>query len=477
MTENQWLTFDPIVLVMDVVKRWLVIAAVTAMVCVGTFIVSHVSYEPVYQTATTFVVTAKGSSTTVISNLTSTSSVASVFSDLLNSSMMRKYILEELGTTHFDGEITASVIAETNLLNVRVKASDPRTAYIVAQAIIEHHEKLTYRVVDGVSIEVLMRPTVPVRPVNSNNAAGLMRKSGLLTAIGVTAAIFLFSFFQDKIRSGKEARSKLPCSFLGEIGHEKKHRSFSAWLRRKKTSILICNPLTSFRFVETFRKLRHRVEQRMHGGKVLMVTSLLENEGKSTVAVNLAISMAQKKGKVLLIDCDLRKPACMNLLEHRNFSHTVTEVITGKTAPENALERDKRSGLYLMLEKKSHNRSGDLLASESMAELINWARAHFDFVVLDLPPMAEVSDAETAAKHADASLLVIRQNLVPTPVIKKALTILEKSEARFLGCVLNNVHSSALFSGSGAGYGYGRYGKYGHYGHYGNYHTKSGAKN
>lgn len=79
MTENQWLTFNPIVLVMDVVKRWLVIAAVTAMVCVGTFIVSHVSYEPVYQTATTFVVTAKDSSITVISNLTSTSSVASVF--------------------------------------------------------------------------------------------------------------------------------------------------------------------------------------------------------------------------------------------------------------------------------------------------------------------------------------------------------------------------------------------------------------
>ena len=99
-------------------------------------------------------------------------------------------------------------------------------------------------------------------------------------------------------------------------------------------------------------------------------------------------------------------------------------------------------------------------------------------VILDLPPMSAVTDAEAMADLADCSLLVVRQNAALTPALNKAIAALEQGSAKMLGCVLNNVYATALFSGQGSdynrgyGYGYGKYGQYGRYGAYGSNQTK-----
>ncbi|MBO4939124.1 MAG: polysaccharide biosynthesis tyrosine autokinase [Oscillospiraceae bacterium] len=472
--ESGFMPFDPIVLIQDVAKRWLLILLAALIVGIGAYIKTDMEYAPVYQTNTTYVVTTRSSSSTVYSNLSSTSTLASVFTELLNSSILRNAILQEIGAKSFNGTINAAVIPETNLVTVQVTASDPRTAFLVAQAIIDHHETVTYQVVDGISLEVLQNPVVPTAPANYANASAQMKRMMVLTALVVFGVLAIASYLRDTVRSGKEARQKLECDYLGEIPHEQKYKTLFSRIRHKKTSILITNPITSFRFVETIRKLRRRVEQHMHGDKVLMVTSLLENEGKSTVAVNLALAMSQKHAKVLLIDCDLRKPACHALLEQKNVPYGLRDVLMGKANLADAMVRDKRSNLFLLLEKRGTKNSGDLLASERMQALLRWARKEFDFVVLDLPPMAEVSDAESIMELADASLLVVRQNTAVAPAVNKAIASLDSGKAKLLGCVLNNVSSTSLSSGQG--YGYGGYGKYGHYGHYGHYGAKGSGK-
>lgn len=466
------LSFDPIVLVLDVAKRWLLVVLAALMVGVGSYIRADSSYTPVYKTTTTFVVTTRSSVSTVYSNLSSTSSLASVFSELLNSSIMRKAILEEIGAESFNGSISASVVSETNLINMTVTASDPRTAFTVAQAIIDHHEAVTYQIVSGISLEVLQSPTVPVAPSNASNAMYQMKRMMMLAALGSIALLAVLSYCRDTVRSGKEARKKLDCSYLGEIPHENKYKTLASRLRRRKSGILITSPITSFRYVETMRKLRRRVEQRMRGGKVLMVTSLLENEGKSTVATNLALAAARKHSKVLLIDCDLRKPACHTLLEQRDFQAGLRDVLHGQASAADALTRYKDTNLYTLLSRHSDPNSGELIGSASMSALLDWARAEFDLVVLDLPPMAEVSDAETMTALADASLLVVRQNTAATPALNKAIASLSGGKAKLLGCILNNVYSTRLSSGHNYG-SYSGYGKYGHYGHYGAYGSNS----
>ena len=461
-TESGILPFDPIVLVQDVLKRWLLIVLAVVAVGVSTYIVTDMRYEPIYQTNTTFVVTSKGSSASVYSNLSSTNSLAGVFTELLNSSILRKTIMQELGMTSLNATVTTAVIPDTNLITMQVTASDPWTAFVVAQSTIDHHETLTYRVIDGIILEVLQPPVMPTAAINSANAASQMKKMMVLAAMVSTAALAALSFFRNAVRSGKEARKKLDCNFLGEIPHERKHKTIFSLLRRRKTSILISSPLTSFRFVESVRKLRRRVEQHMHGKKVLMVTSLLENEGKSTLAVNLALSLAEKHQRVLLIDCDMRKPACHAILEHREFPYGVRDVLRGKAELSDALIRYQSTNLYLLLESTGSTKSGDLVTSQRMAQLLDQVREQFDFIVLDLPPTSAASDAEGMKRLADASLLVIRQNVASAKALNKAIAALDGGRAKVMGSVLNNAYSTRLTSGQS--HGYGHYGKYNYYG-------------
>ena len=470
LLERGLFSFDPIVLVRDVVRRWALILLVVVIVGIGVYVLTDVKYQPIYQTQTTFVVTSRSSSSTVYTNLSSATSLAEVFTDLLNSNLLRKTIMDELGGETFQGTIQASMISETNLLTVTVSASSPRTAFLVARAIIDHHGELTYEVVDNVALEVLQWPVVPAAPANYPNAGSQMRKMMLLTAVAMAALLAYISFVRDAIRSGKEAQTKLDCDYLGEIAHERTYKTPISYLRRVKTNILITDPAISFHYVEGIRKIRHRVDQRMRGDKVLMVTSTLESEGKSTVAVNLALSMAQKHKKVLLIDCDLYKPKCHKLLKYPQSEATVRDVLLLRQEPEQALSYDEKRNLYALLGRRG-GKTANLFTGEGMRTMMDWARKHFDVVVLDMPPMSAASDAETVMEYADASLLIVRQNSAATRMINKNIEILHSGSAKLIGCIVNNVHSSVLSSGEGYGYGrYGSYGRYGKYSRYGYYH-------
>lgn len=472
---EQGLLFDPVVTVRDVLRKWFLVVVLTVFFGVAAFIAADLFYKPVYESSATLVITAHTSYTSVYDNIDSASSLASVFSEILNSSVMKKNILEKLNMTEFAGSITASCVEATNLLVLKVRASDPRTAFVVIQALIESHEIVTYDVVGDISVEVLQYPVVPVAPTNPSDVWGVMNQTMVLAAVAVCAVLAVMSLLRDTVRSCAEAERNLDCWCLGEIHHERKVKSLKDLVVRRKSGILVTKPETSFRYVTTLSKLCRRVRQHMRGGTVLAVTSVAENEGKTTVAVNLALSMAQKWGRVLLIDCDLRKPACHTIMETAQPKYCVNDCLAGKAELKDAVVTDRLSGLQVLYARKAPGTSaGDLLNAGRLQELIRQAREMYSFVVIDLPPMSAATDTEYIADYADASLLVVRQNGVGSREINHAISVLENVRAHLLGCVLNNVYSSFLTSGDGygGGYGsrgYGKYGKYGKYGHYGAY--------
>ena len=465
------ISFHPSVILRDVLKRWYLIVVAALLAGMIAYTASDLLYVPAYSTTTTFVVSVQGSSTTVYQNLSATSNLATVFSEVLNSSLLRSAILEELGMTSFDGTISASAVEETNLLTMKVTASDPRTAFLVTQAVIENHQIVSYQVLGDTILEVLQAPKVPVSPVNQKASLSYMKKASVLAAAAVFLLLAFLSYKRDVIRSKQEAEKKLDCRILGEIGHERKYKTLWAAMKRRKTSILITNPTSSFLFVETIRKLRRRVEKQMPAdGRVLMVTSVIENEGKSTVAVNLALAFAQKGKRVLLLDCDLRKPACHKILEYPWEGAGTIDVANGSASLENTVVQMKNTNLFLLLQRRSTRNSTDISGSDGMAALIQKAKERFDFVVIDTPPMSVAPDVECIMELADASLLVVQQNMVQADVINHAITALQGAKSKLLGCVVNNVYGVTLSHGGGYGYGYG-YGRYGKYGKYGGYGT------
>ena len=474
MTEQdgqiELMSFDPIVVVLDVLRRWYLVAALALIAALAAYVVTEVSYRPQYTTETTFVVSTQESSSTVFQNLSATSSLASVFSEVLNSSLLRGIVNESLDGAAFTGRIEAAAIAETNLLTMRVTDSDPRTAFLATRAIIDHHQEVSRQVMGDIVLEVLQQPRVPAAPSNPMLAKSNAKKMALLSAAAMCVLLGGISVMRDTVRSTQEARRKLDCRVLAEIRHERKYRTLRSFLKHRKTSILITNPLTSFSYTETIRTLRRKMEQHMPpGGKTVLVTSVLENEGKSTVAVNLALSVAQKRRRVLLIDCDMRKPACCKILNLKWTGMGTADAVRGAAAPEElVVPYAEGRTLDLLLEGHAVRASAELAGAEGMAALLAWAKAHYDMVILDTPPMSAGPDAEGLADLADAAVLIVRQNQAEAKHLNAALDVLHASGAKVLGCVLNDCRTSLLSEQGGYGYGYG-YGHYGHYGKYGKY--------
>ena len=480
--QKSLIPFDPIVLVMDACRKWVLVLVISMIVGMGAYIYTDSGYVPWYTTNATLVLTTRDSVSSVYDNLNSTSTLAGVFSEILNSSVMLNNILDELQMDSFDGRIWASAIDETNLLTINVRGRDPRTTFRVMQVLLEKHGMVTYEVMGDIVLEVLEPPEVPTNPSNWTNAGQTFKLAALAAGAVTFVVLMIVAYFKDVVRSKEEADEKLACWCLGEIRHERKKRTVKEILGRKKRSILITDPQTGFRFVTTMSKLSRSVEQKMvkgkaceenqehRNGKVILVTSVMENEGKSTVSTNLALALSKKYAKVLLLDCDLRKPACRKILEYENPTHYTHEVIRGEVALEDAVCEHKLSRMQVLFAKRcSPQDAGQLVGSEGMSQLLDQARKMYDFVIVDMAPMSVVSDAEAVMEFADASLLIIRQNGVLATDLNRAVNDLQRGKAQLLGCVINDVYSTETFSGEGYGTGYGRYSGYGNYGRYGKY--------
>ena len=457
-----------ITVLQDVVRSWRLVVAAVLIAAMLTFIVTDLNYKPQYQTTTTFVVTADSATGTTLSNLNVTNTTATLFAEVLNSSLLRQIVLREAGLSSFDGSIHAAVSGNINILQMQVRGSDPREVYLMSEAIVAHHHQVSEQVLRGAILEVLQKPAVPVGPMNSAN----MRRNVMLVSgaagLGMAVLMAALSAMADKVRSREEADAKLSCRVLGELYHESKHKMLKSWFSKEKKSILITHPLTSFAYSESVNKLASRIDRHRHKGEhVLMVTSFLENEGKSTVAVNLALSMLKKGRKVLLIDCDLRKPACAKILDERQISAGVLDVLMGTAMLADCVKR-MENGLHLLAGSKSLWAAVNMSHSQDMKNLLEEAGRLYDMVIVDTPPMALAPDAECISEFADAALLVVRQNAASANDLNAAAAILNKS-THLLGCTLNNVYGSGDFAPvfHYGNYSYGKYRKYGRYNRYG----------
>ena len=367
---------------------------------------------------------------------------------------------------YFDGKITAEVAPDTNLLVMSVTGSDPRSVFLMSKGVIEHHHVVSEKALAGIVMELLDAPDAPVRPINSPDTFNKVTKAAMFAAVVVAGIIMALSYLSDRIRSRKEADTKLSCHVLGELYHERKNKTLKGRLTKNKRSILITDPLTSFIYTESVHKLAGRVDRHRHKGEhIIMVTSVLENEGKSTVAANLALSMAKKGKKILLIDCDLRKPSFNLIFDLPKANVALSDVLKGKATLAQAVKYLEHKDIYLLPARKSIKTATELLNSKAMENLMKEASQAYDLVIVDVPPMAAASDAENLCEFVDASLLVVRQNMANADQINEAAEMLGRSN-HLLGCVFNNVYGSGNFAPV---YRYGAYGKYGKYGKYSKY--------
>ena len=444
---------------------------------VAGYVWGSLSYRPVYQTTTTFVVTANnGSSASSYTNLSSAPNLASHLSVVLKSDTLKNAVMEDLGTDSFNASLSARVISDTNLIVMGVAAYSAMDAYQITESVLKEFSELTDIVMNDVAFEVLQRPTVPVNPNNSPDSVSRAKRFAGIAAALVTLAVLAFAQFRDTVKTEDEVEKKLDTTLLVSVGHERKHLSLKDVLVRKEGSILITNPTVSFAFVETFKRLRIKIEHEAidKSKKIILVTSFEEDEGKSTVAANLAMVLGRKYRKVLLIDADLKKPALHRILGYENREFVpIGELLRGKVDGESSvIISDEEKKIHAMVGKTGESYSSDLLSGERMAMLLSVLSDNYDVIIIDSPPLSAGNDTENLADIADASVLVVRQDYVPTRVLNDAIDHLRSARSGLIGCVLNNVRIADINElytyGDLGGTAYSRYG-YGkkHYGNYG----------
>ena len=449
---------------------WMVVLAGIIFGCLG-YIIGGLRYTPKYQTHATLVVHQRGSTASVYGDLNAASNMADSFSTLLKSDFMRKRIAAELGVSSVDGEIDASVISGTNLLEMTITSDTPRMAYRITRAVLTRYNELRGPALGNVSLEILQQPTVPTHPSNAPESMRYARLAALAGMVLLLGYIGVTAYLRDTVKSESDVEEALDAKLAAVLHHERKNKTLLSALRDPKRSLLISDPTTGFLYVESIKKLRSRIEYQMRrsDAKVIMVTSVLENEGKTTVATNLAIAMGRKYKKVLLIDGDMRKPALHKILEYQNENiSSLADVLQGKATLDDALICDSRRGIYTLLSSYQGERSSQMLQSEQMVRLLEQARREMDVIIIDTPPMAASADGECIAQIVDAALLVVRQDCASVRVINDTIDLLNNANAELLGCVLNNFYVSDFAEnvsyGFGGQYGYGgRYGgKYGY---------------
>jgi len=314
-----------------------------------------------------------------------------------------------------------------------------------------------FRIVDAARV-----PTVPADP-NILKNIGFALALGLSTGIGLA---FLLDSMDNTVRTPEQAQliSALPSLGMIPLGsrnsREMGSRQKLALASSKEAVELVTQSRPRSQMAESYRALRTSLLLTFAGGppQVVLITSALPEEGKTTTSVNSAIVLAQKGTRVLLIDADLRRPSIHKTLG-MGPKIGLSNVLTGSATLEQAIIPSTiLPDLFILPAGTPPPNPAELLASAKMKNVLEELRKQYDHIVIDTPPTLSVTDAVVMSTSADAVVLVIRSGHTTKPALRRARDILLQVNARLCGVLVNAVdlNSPDYF------YYYEYQGKYGH---------------
>lgn len=438
-------------IIKDILQRWIVIVAV--MIVFGSVFdfMKTVTYVPQYGTSMT--ATLSGGEDT-FKNIDKVQSYVNTLDYLMNSNNAKSYLKKKMpiSKTTYKAEVT---LKQANVVKIKVTADTKREAYFSIKLLNDWYRENTERYSFPYNITVLKESKFSTKPVNPNSHI----KNFLIGAVGsgfvLSCLLGLYFFLRDTIKSEEEVENKLDTRLYAKLPFEVKKREDA----RNKKAILITSLKTSFFFRESINKLRSKVEASSdkHGYKSFMITSAYENEGKSSIAANLALALAKNGRKVVLVDADFNKPAVFKIFD-LDGSKSLNKAIEGTSSWSSQIVSD-RSGLDLLPCSQDTLKSEILTNSKKLDEIMKELREEYDFVIVDTSPAYLLNETMAMNELVDATLFVVRQDYATSDVINETVKRLTYVKDNVLGVVFKNVVSEGNKGTSNYNnrYGYNKY--------------------
>lgn len=418
----------------SLLKRWKLFVLWVLLFGIVLDVYKTLTYQPQYISSITATLSSESNT---YAQLEEVRSYIKTLDYIFNGQVVKNYVQEQLKVKNIN--MSCSVVSQnnTNIVNIQVLSDKRQTAYYALDAIVSWYQKNIKKYRFSYELDVLEEATINEMPVNNNNHLHNFIKGATISGIIFIAVFCLFDYFKRTIKTPKDIEKNVDCRLLAKIPKEHKPHQKKFW-KHNKQAILISSLKTSFKYKESIKKLRNRIEAscQKHGYQSIMLTSSLENEGKSSIAANLALALAANDHKVLIIDCDLRKPS-LHKIFHLNTQRNINEYLNGKGTWEKQVQYLNKNDLFVLCAIQDIENAENLLSGERIKQLINNAKKEFDFVIIDTSPIVGINDALIVAEIVDASLLVIKQNEATDYLINDMINRLVSMKNNLIGCIYN----------------------------------------
>lgn len=461
-------------------KAWLV--GIVAVICaVVTFLGTFFFVTPQYQSTAMFYVNnsalslGETSLSITSSDISASRSLVNTYIVILNTRETLNEVIDYAEVNLSYGKLKQMVSAEavdsTQVFKVTVTGPDAVEAQKIADAITYILPKRISSIIEGTSAQIVDSAVVPSRPSSPNYTKNTM--IGFVAGLAAMVAIIVLrELFNVTIRTEEdvERSSKYPVLAAvpdmvapGKGGYGQKKPGEKQPVSHGKDPEIIGGGI-SFAASEAYKLLRTKVQFSFADEKdchVIGVSSALTGEGKSVSAVNLAYSLSQLDKRVLLIDCDMRRPSLSAKLPIQK-APGLSDFLAGLSHADNLLQLcgmpgDERA-FHVIAAGRTPPNPMELLSSTRMEKLLGRLRQGYDYIILDLPPVGEVGDALAVAKFTDGMLLVVRQNYCNRIALSAAERQFAFVDAKILGVIYN--YASEGGTGYGKKYNKNYYSKY-----------------
>jgi capsular exopolysaccharide synthesis family protein len=298
------------------------------------------------------------------------------------------------------------------------------------------------RVVDAAEI-----PKAPISP-NIRRSTILSLIAGLTLSLGL---VFVIDYLDSRIKTPQDLKTHLGVPFLGLI---------PAVPRGSASANPLLTNVDAASFSEAFKTVRTNVlfSSAEEGLRTLVVTSAGPGEGKSICSANIAIALAQAGLRVLLVDADMRRPRVHEIFECGE-EPGLSNLLTGNAKATEVIQKARVPGLWLVSAGHIPPNPAELLSSPRFVDFLNALEDHFDWVVLDTPPVLVVADSMVVANKAGGVVFVAGADQTTRNAARTAVEQLQSASANVVGTVLNraDVHRHSHYYGSYYRKDYARY--------------------